>query len=109
MCAISRKLFNKNFIEAPIIFTTTAFEQERCLAILQKKGSCVNYGDICFLNLYHDRNRIYMNVMQPREIWHIDFFHAGYLVAQNDVVVRIADIDNTFIIILINIENLQQV
>ena len=50
-----------------------------------------------------------MNVMQPREIWHIDFFHAGYLVAQNDVVVRMADIDNTFIIILINIENLQQV
>ena len=27
---------------------------------------------------------------------HIDVFHTGYLVAQNDVVVRIADIDNTF-------------
>ena len=29
-------------------------------------------------------------------MWHIDVFHIGYLVAQNDVVVRIADTDKTF-------------
>ena len=89
MCANSRKLLNSNFIEAPIMFTTIAFEQERCLAILQNKGSCVNYGDICSLNLYYDRNRGYMDMMQPRGIWHIHVSNIGYLVAQNDVVVRI--------------------
>ena len=31
-------------------------------------------------------------------------FHIGYLVALNDVAVRIADTDNTFIINLINTE-----
>ena len=50
-------------IEATIMFTTCAFEQERCLTKLQKKESCVNYEDICFLNLYHDKSRRYINMM----------------------------------------------
>ena len=29
------------------MFTTTAIEQERCLAIFQKKGSCVKLGKTC--------------------------------------------------------------
>ena len=63
MCAISWKRLNNNFVEAPIMFTTTAYEEEKCLAILQNKGSCVNYGDICFLNPYHDNNSRYMDMM----------------------------------------------
>ena len=51
-----------------MMFTITAFEEERCLAILQNKGSFVNDEDICFLNLYPDRNRRYMDMMQPRGI-----------------------------------------
>ena len=78
------------------MFTTTTFEEKRCLPILQNKSSCVNYGDICFLNLYQDKNRRYMDVISPRQMWHIDVFHIGYLMAQNDVVVRIADTDITF-------------
>ena len=34
-------------------------------------------------------------MMQPRGIWHTDIFYIGYLVAQNDVVARIAHTDNT--------------
>ena len=45
-------------------------------------------------------------MMKSREIWHVDVFQIGYLVAQTNVVVRIADTDNTFIIILINMEKL---
>ena len=51
-----------------MMFITTAFEEERCLAILQNKGSFVNYGNIYFLNLYPNRNRRYMDMMQPRGI-----------------------------------------
>ena len=40
-----------------------------------------------------------MDMMQLRGIWHIS--HIGYIVAQCD---RIADTDNTLIIILINME-----
>ena len=47
------------------MFTSTAFVEERCLTILQNKGSCVNYVDTCFLNLYHDKNRKYMDMMEP--------------------------------------------
>ena len=36
----------------------------------------------------------------------IDIFRIGYLIVQNDVVARIADTDNTFIIVLINMEKL---
>ena len=89
-----------------MMFTITAFEEERCLAILQNKGSFVNYEDICFLNLYPDRNRRYMDMMQPRGIWHIDIFRIGYLVAQNDLLAGIANTNNTFIIVLINMEKL---
>ena len=89
-----------------MMFITTAFEEERCLAILQNKGSFVNYGNIYFLNLYPNRNRRYIDMMQPRGIWHIDIFRIGYLIVQNDVVARIADTDNTFIIVLINMEKL---
>ena len=39
------------------MFTTSAFEEERSLSILQDKGSYVNYGDIGLLNPYHDKNR----------------------------------------------------
>ena len=44
------------------MFTTTAFKEGRCITILQNKESCVNYADIYFLNLYHDKNRRYMDV-----------------------------------------------
>ena len=37
-------------------------------------------------------------------MWYIDIFHIGYLAAQNDVVVWTEDTDNTFIIILIDME-----
>ena len=40
---------NNKFIEAPIMFTSTAFQEERCITILQNKGSCVNYEDTTFL------------------------------------------------------------
>ena len=36
--------------------------------MLQDKGSSVNYGDVCFLNLYHDRNRRVIYYLELREI-----------------------------------------
>ena len=95
---------NKNFIKVPTVFTTSALEEEKCQAILQKKEFCVNYQDICFLNPYHDINRRYMDMMQPRGICYVDVFHIGYLVAQNYVIVKTEDTDNIFIIILIDME-----
>ena len=89
------------------MFATSAFEEERCQTILKNKGFCVNYGDVCFLDLYYDKSRKYMYMTLPRRIWHIHVFHIGYLAAQNEVVVWTAETDNIFIIILIDMEKLE--
>ena len=63
------------------------------LKVLQNKGFCVNYGGICFLNLY------FMTKTEDAWIWcnQVEFGHI-------DVLAWTPDTDNTFIITLMKIE-----
>lgn len=63
------------------------------LKVLQNKRFCVNYGDICFLNLY------FMTKTEDAWIWcnQVEFGHI-------DVLAWTPDTDNTFIITLMKIE-----
>ena len=60
---------------------------------------------------YQEEFDAYSRVPNNRRGWiirdsRVDVFHIGYLVAHNDVVVWTAGTDNTFIIILIDMEKL---
>ena len=75
--------------------------KKRYQTILQNKGFCANYGDNCFLNLYHDKNQKIHGYDVPK--WNLT--HRCWIFScLNDVVVRTPDTDNTFIRFLLKME-----